>query len=213
MPNFVLADGSMAEAPDPAEQRVVWVIIIGLIVSTAFSTILHHIFPHVLDVPSNEGVPYMDYPSMFVLDMIPLSLGWLCFHHAWRRIGIYRAVLFLGGSFVFTGLEESMWILLGRYSQEIQMALDTTQGAVFGENADEVTGTYYFTRGFFWFIETPVSACVGWFFVAYSCMYITEVIMPRARVIWKATVAGLLAMNLDLWLDPVQTHDAFISWV
>ncbi len=213
MSNILLADGSIAEQPDPAERRVVWILVIGLLISTAFFTVLHHGFPQALNVPSNEGVPYTDYPSMFILDLIPIGLAWLCFHHAWRRLGLYRAMLFLGGSFAFTGLEESMWILLGRYSQEIQVALPFAQEAALGESTQEVSGTYYFTRGFFWFIETPVMACLGWFFVAYSCIYVARLLMPRARILGRAAVGGLLALNLDLWIDPVQTHEALISWV
>jgi putative membrane protein len=85
--------------------------------------------------------------------------------------------------------------------------------ATFGEGVKNVGGTYYFTRGFFWFLETPVLACLGWFFVAYSCVYVAEILIPKARYAWKATLGGLLAMNLDLWLDPVQTHEKWISWV
>jgi hypothetical protein len=213
MSGFILADGRTADQPDQSERRVAWIIGIGLLVSTMFFTILHHGFPWVLDVPSSQGIPFTDYPSMFILDLIPLGLAWLCFHHAWRRLGIYRAMIFLGGSFVFTGLEESMWILLGRYSQEIQSALTSTQDAVLGENSQELSGTYYFTRGFFWFIETPLLACVGWFFVAYSCVYVADLLLPRTRILWKAAVGGLLAMDLDLWLDPVQTHEFFKSWI
>jgi len=213
MPDRILADEGIATAPDARERRVVWAIGIGLAVSTLFFTVLHHGFPQVLDVPSNEGIPFTDYPTMFILDLIPFVLAWLCFHHAWRRLGLYRAMIFLGGSFVFTGIEESMWILLGRYTQELQAALPSAQDAVLGNGSPQVTGTYYFTRGFFWFIETPLLACLGWFFVAYSCVYVADLILPRARVGWRAVVGGLLAMNLDLWLDPVQTHATFKSWI
>ncbi len=214
MSTIVLADGSLAAETDPREKKVVWVIAVALLISTAFFTVLHHIFPQVLDVPSNKGVPMTGYPAMFALDLVPVALAWLCFYHAWRRLGIYRAMLFLGGSFVFTGLEESMWILLGRYQHEIEQALGSgLSEAALGEQAAEVTGTYYFTRGFFWFLETPLLACLGWFFVAYSCVYVADIIMPRARAVTKAAVGGLLAVDLDLWLDPVQTHEAFQSWV
>ena len=219
MANIVLADGSLAERPNPEEMRVVWIITFSLLLSTAFFTVLHHVFPSVFDVPLSEikqkGVPFMDYPTMFFLDLIPISLAWLCFHHAWRRLGLYRAMIFLGGSFVFTGVEESMWIFLGRYQTQLQHALgiskipNITTGGIMGD----VQGTYYFTRGFFWFLETPVMACVGWFFVAYSCVYVADLVLPKAKIVWRATMGGLLAVNLDLWLDPVQTHKTFISWV
>jgi hypothetical protein len=213
MKDYIMADGTVSPGPDPGERRVVWILGLGLLISTLFFTVLHHCFPAVLDVPGNQGIPYADYGSMFILDLIPLVLGWLCFHHAWRRLGIYRAMIFLGGSFVFTGLEESMWILLGRYSQELQAAFPSSQDAMLHSGSHDVSGTYYFTRGFFWFIETPVLACVGWFFVAYSCVYISGLLIPGARILWKATLGGLLAVNLDLWLDPVQTHETFKSWI
>lgn len=215
MEKYIMADGTISDSPDPKERLVVVVIIIGLIISTAFFTVLHHLYPSVLDVPSNDGIPYTDMKSMFILDLIPMALAWLCFHHAWRRIGIYRAMIFLGGSFVFTGLEESMWILLGRYQAEIEQALGSPdiQGAAFGSGADPVEGTYYFTRGFFWFIETPVMACLGWFFVAYSCVYVANLLIPRANIVTRAGLGGFLAMNLDLWLDPVQTSDTWKSWI
>lgn len=215
MKEFILADGRVATEPDPAERRVVWIIGISLVVSTVLFTVVHHCFPGVFDVPSNDGIPLAGLSTMFVFDLIPIGLAWLCFHHGWRRLGIYRAMIFLGGSFVFTGLEESMWILLGRYQAEIQGALGGAelQQAAFGEGIEDVTGTYYFTKGFFWFLETPILACLGWFFVAYSCVYVADLLIPRANIIGRAALGGLLAVNLDLWLDPVQTHETFKSWI
>lgn len=211
----IATDHSDPGPASPEERRVAWVIAAGLAISTIFFTVLHHGFPAVLDVPANAGVPFMDLPTMFVLDLIPIGLAWLCFRHGWKRLGLYRAVIFLGGSFVFTGVEESMWILLGRYHLEIQAALGGPQvgEAMLGEGVRQVGGTYYFTRGFFWFLETPILACLGWFFVAYSCVYVADLLLPRAKVIWRAALGGLLAVDLDLWLDPVQTSKTFISWV
>jgi membrane protease YdiL (CAAX protease family) len=71
MPDRILADARIAAAPDERERRVVWSIGIGLVVSTLFFTLLHHGFPQVLDVPSNAGIPWTDYPTMFILDLIP----------------------------------------------------------------------------------------------------------------------------------------------
>ncbi len=213
MSKYILADASVADAPDPSETRVVWFTAIALTISTVFFTVLHLGFPSVLDVPSNEGIPMTGYLEMFLFDLIPIGLAWLCFYHGWKRLGIYRTMIFLGGSFIFTGLEESMWILLGRYTAELQAMLPAAQDAVLGHDAPEVIGTYWFTRGFFWFIETPLLACLGWFFVAYSCVYVADLLLPRAKIIWRATLGGLLAMNFDLWLDPVQTHEAWQSWI
>ena len=176
------------------EWRVVRAIAVLLIASVGVSTVLHHGFPAVLDVPSNAGVPHADWLAMMVSDAVTIGLAWLCFRHAVASLGLYRAVLFLAGSFVFTGLEETLWILWGRY--------DPWLG-----------GTYYFTKGFFWFLETPLTACLGWFFIAYACVYIADILMPNMRIGWRAALAGLLAVNIDLWVDPVQTHETIRAWI
>ena len=102
-------------------------------------------------------------------------------------------MIFLAGSFVFTGVEESMWIIGGRFHGFVD--------------------SYYFTRGFFWFLETPVSACLGWFLLAYGCMYMARVLIPKAHVLLRASLAAFLAMDLDLWMDPIMTRPAHKAWV
>jgi len=189
------------------EQKAAKIIGLGLLLSTVFFTALHHGFPGVLHVPSNEGVPYSGYFAMFLLDLIPIGFAWLCFYHARQKLGLYRAMIFLSGSFLFTGLEESMWILFGRF--QILNKIMT----FFGKPLEAVAGTYYFTRGFFWWLETPLVAFLGWFFIAYSCVYAANLLMPKANIITKAAFGGLLGVNLDLWLDPVHVHKAWQSWI
>ena len=122
-----------------------------LATSVVVSTVVHHRVPGLLHVPSLAGVPRASMGEMFASDAFVLGLAGLCFVHAWHRWGAFAATAFVVGSFVFTGIEETMWILLGRFGP---------------------TGTYYFTKGFFWFLETPVSACVGWFLLAYATMWV-----------------------------------------
>jgi Carotenoid biosynthesis protein len=212
---LIATDGSVTDTSDPSEKKVIWTMWVALIVSTIFFTVIHHAYPAVFDVPDNSAVPMMGLGTMFLFDLMPIFMAWLCFYHAVKYLGKYRAMLFLGGSFIFTGLEESMWILLGRYQTEITEAFGgaALQEAALGAHAHEVTGTYWFTMGFFWFFETPLLACLGWFFVAYSCVYVADLLIPKAKIIWRATLGGLLAMNLDLWLDPVQTHEKWQSWI
>ncbi|MCX5866124.1 MAG: carotenoid biosynthesis protein [Proteobacteria bacterium] len=156
------------------------------------STILHHFFPGVLSVPSHEGIPFYSFPSLFTQDLIPIGLSYLCFVHSIKYMGLWQASVFLSGSFVFTGLEESMWILAGRFSG--------------------IQETYYFSRAFLWFVETPVMACLGWYFIAYACVYISSLILKNRGLWTRAICGGLIAMDLDLWLDPVQTSPEWKSW-
>jgi hypothetical protein len=208
MSENIKADGSASLEEAPDEKRVALILLAGLFVSIAIFTVLHHVFPFFFDVPSLEGIPMSSYPAMFVADAGVILLSWLCFRHAWKRLGLYYATVFLVGSFVFTGIEESMWILIGRWAIGAEATILSASGEGMVAN-----GTYYFTKGFFWFLETPVTACFGWFLLAYSTVYMAELLIPKARMLWKAAMGGFLATNVDFWADPVQTHDMFQAWV
>ena len=189
----------MSRTIDTAADRTAGVMLATLAVSVAASTLVHHRWPGLLAVPPLDGVPASSPGAMLALDLVVVALALPCFVHAWVRHGHLLATAFLVGSFVFTGLEETMWILLGRFASTVGPAAPG--------------GTYYFTRGALWFLETPVTACVGWFLLAYATTWVAELVHPHAGIATQAAVAGLLAVDLDLWIDPVQTHPALRSWV
>ena len=167
-------------------------LLVLLVAVVGVSSFVHHFRPALLAVPPSSGVPRSTPAEMLAADVVVIALAGLCYVHARERFGTLLATAFLVGSFVFTGIEETMWILIGRF----------TAG-----------GTYHFTRGFFWFLETPVSACLGWFVLAYATMWVAELVFPAMAVCGQAAVAGLMALDLDLWIDPVQTHPALRAWV
>jgi len=222
-------------APSPSfDRRFGWTVFGLLAAAIVFSTWLHHFQPQVLCVPSNKDVSSWQNPSLdqttladrltpeerkvlleqgipgsrdagllLFGDLLALVLGWLCFAHARRHFGFWMASCFLVGSFVFTGLEESMWILLGRFA---------TAGSV-NALGEPVYGTYWFTKGLLWFLETPVTACLGWFYIAYACVLVAGKVFPRTGLLGRAAVGGLVAMGIDLWLDPVVTSPEMVNWV
>lgn len=198
------------------------------------STWIHHFEPHVLRVPRNgdvsswrspafeetllhehatpgerekilaEGVVLKDrYDLQAAGDVFALFMGWICFLHALRHYGFWKASCFLVGSFVFTGLEETIWILSGRF----------LGGRVENPLGETFFGTYWFTRGIVWFLETPLTACMGWFFIAYACVLTAGKVFPRMGLWGRAAAGGLIAMGIDLWIDPVQTAPEVMSWV
>lgn len=205
-----------------------------LLLILVFFTYLHHFQPQVLSVPSNkdisswkspsfpetvihdqiseaqrtkvttEGVPSgEDMAFQIAGDLFIILISWICFVHALRHFGFWMASCFLIGSFAFTGLEESLWILSGRFFG----------GAIHNPLGEVFYGTYWFTRGGVWFIETPILACLGWFFIAYSCVLTAGKVFPRMNLWGRAAVGGLIAMGIDLWQDPVQTAPEMMSWV
>ena len=207
-----------------------------LFLMIAFFTYLHHFNPHVLSVPNNSDVSTWKNPAFhqtniyermtpserneittdgvpgthwipvffdFQGDWLAFFLSTLCFIHARKHYGFWMASCFLIGSFVFTGLQESIAILLGRF----------TAGQAY-TTADQVTyGTYFFTKGSLWFIETPVAVCLSWFYIAYSCVYSAGKVFPNMNVVGRAAVGGLTAVVIDLWLDPVATSPEFMMWL
>lgn len=218
----------------PFDRPFGWVVFGFLAAAILVFTWLHHFHPQVLQVPSNTDVSSWRNPSLdqttladrltpgerelllargipqsrnigFLLfgDLLALVLGWLCFAHARKHYGFWMASCFLVGSFVFTGLEESMWILLGRFA---------TAGTV-NALGEPVYGTYWFTKGLLWFLETPVTACIGWFYIAYACVLVAGKVLPRIGLLGRAAVGGLVAMGIDLWLDPVVTSPEMVNWV
>jgi hypothetical protein len=222
--------------PDPSfDRKFGWIAFGLLLVVILVSTYVHHFKPHLLKVPDNtdisswtnpsfeqtviydrlteeekarllsEGIPQGDHllVQFLVMDLFTILLGWICFRHARKYYGFWMASCFLIGSFVFTGLEESMWILLGRFQPE------TTSSPV----GEPVHGTYWFTKGGFWFLETPITACIGWFFLAYSCVLVAGKAFPKMGLMGRATVGGLIAMGIDLWMDPIATSPELMNWV
>ncbi len=199
----------------------------------AASTYIHHFQPQILRVPDNhnvsswvnprfdqtciydrmtgeerakvyrEGVPDATTAANVILDIMSILVALLCFFHAKRHYGDWMAHCFLIGSFIFTGLQESIWIIFGRFS-----GMSAMQGL-----GEAVYGTYWFTKGGLWFFETPVAMCFGWFYVAYGCVWMAGKAFPQSSLMTRATVGGLLAMIVDLWQDPVATSPEMLSWV
>ncbi|MFX0071565.1 MAG: carotenoid biosynthesis protein [Candidatus Hermodarchaeota archaeon] len=153
------------------------------------STLLHHLFPEVLRVPNILG-PYSYKPlwlDLLITDIITIILAMLVIHHGLKTEGKYKTTCFFYGAIIFAGFEEVHWILLGRYNLTF----------------DE---TYFFTRGGLWFVEIPLYTCLSWFMLAWCCNYISQVIFSNRNYMFHASIAGILAVSLDLWIDPVMVN-------
>jgi uncharacterized membrane protein len=168
-----------------------FIIVITLIFApvVVVSTILHHLFPEVLGVPNILG-PYFIEPiwvDLVMMDIVTAVLAAIVVYHGFKTQGKYKITCFLYGAIIFAGLEEVHWILLGRFN------LTPTE-------------TYFFTRGGLWFVAIPIYTCLSWFILAWCCNYVSEVIFPNRNYIFHAFIAGIMAVSLDLWIDPVMVN-------
>ena len=195
------------------------------------STYVHHFQPRILQPPSNtdvsswtmppfeqtwvydqmtegqrarvisEGVPGTGLFTVLWYETLSILGAWLCFVHARRYYGATMASCFLIGSFIFTGLQESIMILVGRF----------WMGG--GRVDPTVWGSYWFPQGLFWFVEAPVWVCLCWFIIAYSCVWIAGKTFPKAPLWLRAFIGALIAVIIDLWEDPVLTAPEHMKWV
>ncbi len=155
----------------------------------AFTTILHHAYPDVLNVPGTRG-PYTSDNILFELiitDVVIILMSALVFYHSLKTHGLIRSTCFLYGSIIFTGLQECFWILTGRFGVVPQV-------------------TYYFTRGGLWFLEIPLYTCLGWYVLAWCCVNVAKTVFRKRNYIFHAIIAGIMATSLDMFIDPVMIN-------
>ncbi len=172
---------------EPWEKQVTAILAIFFIAVVAVSTVLHHMYPEIMRVPG--VIPPRLMPEVSRLwesaigDLMSLCVACIALYHGYRKYGPGRTALFFFGSMIFSGLEENEWILLS--------------GRILGHK------TYFFTGGGLWFLEIPVYTCLGWYVISYGCYEMFEVIGERWHRAARAVAAGLLAMSLDLFCDPL----------
>jgi uncharacterized membrane protein len=132
-------------------------------------------------------------PIILFRDIFPVFIAILCLYHSYKTFGWWKTTLFFVGSFLFTSLEENVWILVGYFSG---------------------TPTYYFSpeQYYLWFGVCPLSVAIGWFFISYSVVYIATKLFKNRGVLTRAAVGGLLAMNLDLMVDPIAVRNLWWAW-
>jgi len=216
---------------DGAEKKFIVIAFCILALVIAISSYLHHFRPQVLQVPDNkdisswtmppfektwiydrmnehervkvlnEGIPGTDFFTLLWYEVLTIIGACLCFIHARKYYGTTMASCFLLGSFIFTGLQESIMILTGRF---------WTGG---GQIDPTVWGSYWFPQHLFSFIEAPVWICLCWFIIAYSCVWVAGKIFPNLRLWVRAFIGALIAVFIDLWLDPVLTSPEHMKWI
>ncbi|MHA1679565.1 MAG: carotenoid biosynthesis protein [Promethearchaeota archaeon] len=165
----------------------IWLFLIFSIITT-ITTIIHVYFPWIFQVPSITG-PSANTNLAVLVGNAGIAL--IALYHSFTKHGLGKTALFFFGSMIFAGIEENEWIIVS--------------GRLFGHD------TYFFTDSALWFFEIPVYTTLGWYFISYSCYEIINTIIPKARRVIRTCLAGLVAMSLDLFADPILVNAGKLS--
>ncbi|MHA1376938.1 MAG: hypothetical protein ACTSRG_01025 [Candidatus Helarchaeota archaeon] len=55
----------------------------------------------------------VSFTSLLLNDLLIYSATAIVFYHSYKKYGFWKSFLFLSGSFIYTGLEENLWIFAG----------------------------------------------------------------------------------------------------
>jgi len=154
-----------------------------LLACVVVTTIAHHL---TTPLPESLSVTYLlAFDILLILLTLPLV------YHCTRALGTELGLLFFFTSAAFMGCQESLWVFLGKLG-------------ILGE-------TYTFTTGLLWFLDLPVNVCLGWFAWNYVGYFLIKRVFPTASPIKVALLNGLLAVSLDLWMDPTTVNLHLVS--
>jgi hypothetical protein len=158
-----------------------------IVVSVIVTTLTHYLWPELTGVPSHP----VETSVLVAGDILVSIMGICAFFHARRTMGASKATIFLVSCWLFAGVEETAWILCGRFGL--------------------VPPTYYFTYGGLWFFEIPVYTCIAWFLICYCGYAMVRQMFPRIRPAGVAATTAGFGTCWDLWLDPVVCNRHLVS--
>jgi uncharacterized membrane protein len=137
-------------------------------------------------------------PTQIFYEMLVYILAAVLIYHGFKKYGRWKTLLFFFGSFFYTGFEENIMIISGRVVPAI---------------IPEFPATYAFNYQNYvlWIFAVPFVVFVAWFVVAYSAVHIAFYFFKTG--IWRqAALGGLLAMEMDMFIDPVAVRYMWWSW-
>ncbi|MHA1143334.1 MAG: carotenoid biosynthesis protein [Candidatus Helarchaeota archaeon] len=131
-------------------------------------------------------------PGVWIMDAMTYGIAIMLIYHGSKKYDLWKMLLFFSGSFVYTGLEENFMIVAGYF-------IPTQNTYQFNYHAYTL-----------WFMAVPIVVCVAWFVIAYSSYEIMDYIFNNVEgnkgLVIKSVLCGLLAMVMDLMIDPFQTR-------
>ena len=125
-------------------------------------------------------------------------LAALVFYVASQRFGTAKAAVFLAGAILWTALIENLSAVAGEYTYYHFSGLIAAQ----------------YPGYLFWVGAVPLWILLGWFVLSMSGYIIFhDFLLPNRRAFIQAAASGLLAVNVDLMLDPAASASNLWVWL
>jgi hypothetical protein len=156
---------------------------VTLAVIVCVSTIYHH-----FTIPIPPSVPlttFLAYDILVILMIGPLL------YHCLKVMGTVQGLLFFFTVSIFVGGLEALWVFLGKLG-------------ILGE-------AYDYPMGGLWFLGIPLFIALGWFIWAYIFYFLVKQLFPQASPAQVACLCGLMAVCIDIWVDPTIVNSSLIS--
>ncbi len=136
---------------------------------------------------ANANISVMSELFSYVLLALFLYSGYLLYD--WKT-----TLLFLAGSLFWTIPLENFGVLMNFFSYSVR-----THPTVY---------PYYLL----WIGPVPFWISIGWFDATFPAFQFSKVLVKRGKTLSRAVVGGLIAVNLDLLIDPVAVASGLWLW-
>jgi hypothetical protein len=156
---------------------------ITLIIVVFISTIYHFLTTQISSFTPMKVSIFLD---ILVIVLIIPQL-----YHAIKVLGQMQGALFFFTVFVFLGSQEALWVFLGKLG-------------IIGD-------AYDYTLGGLWFLGIPCFIANGWFIWTYVFYFLVKKTFSNASPVVVALLCGLMALSIDIWLDPAVVNASLVS--
>jgi hypothetical protein len=146
------------------------------------STIVHH-----LTTPIPSSMPILSFLSYDILVAVLIAP---LLYHCLKTIGTVQGLLFFFTVSFFMGSLEALWVFLGKLG-------------ILGD-------AYNYPMGGLWFFGIPLYIAVAWFIWVYVLYILVRKLLTGAPL-WKACLCGLMALCIDIWMDPSVVNSSLVS--
>jgi hypothetical protein len=156
---------------------------VTLAVIVLASTVYHH-----LTTPIPPSVPlttFLTYDILVILLITPLL------YHCLKVMGTVQGLLFFFTVSIFVGGLEALWVFLGKLG-------------ILGD-------AYDYSMGGLWFFGIPFYIALGWFIWCYVFYFLVKQLFPQASPVKTACLCGLMAICIDIWMDPTIVNSSLVS--